>query len=472
MPIGDLGPEIALVLAAIAGLLLSSFVRQDQQWWAMVTSAVGIAAALALCTMQLGDAPKSSFSGTWALDGVAIWGRLLVLASTALILPLMPGWFATDRRHGECYSLLLLSAVGAMLLAGAADLLEVAIAILLSSITGYVLAAYHRDWSTSVEAGMKYFLIGAFANTLLMIGVVLLYGMTGHTGYGPIREALESGVTASLLFVAGVGLTIVGLTFKMGAAPMHMWMPDVAEGAPAPAAAFLLVVPKIGGAVALARLVALVPSDVIDLRPAVAGLAVVTMTLGNLGALWQGDVRRLLGWSSVSQSGYALMAITVIGRSAEALTGLLMFLTGYAAATIAAFAVVTYLRGRTAIDDYSGLGRAAPWSAAVLILALLSLVGIPPLGGFVGKLTLFMATLDGGYGWLAIVAILNTVVSLFYYLRVIGWIYLDERTSEVSTLDRLSGASMLFGGGVVIAVGLLAQGLLAAFASTMLLGAN
>jgi NADH-quinone oxidoreductase subunit N len=472
MPIGDVGPEIALILAAIVGLLLSTFTRHDRQSSAMLPSAIGIAIAFVLCTLQLGDAPKLSFSGTWALDGVAIWARLLILASTAMVLPLMPGWFATDRRHGEFYSLLLLSTVGAMLLAGAADLLEVAIAILLSSITGYVVAAYHRDWSISVEAGMKYFLVGALANTLLMIGVMLLYGMTGNTGYGPIAAVLGIGVAASPLLIVGIGLTIVGIAFKMGAAPMHMWMPDVAEGAPAPAAAFLMVVPKIGGAVALARLVALFPADVIDLRPAIAGLAVVTMTLGNLGALWQRDVRRLLGWSSVSQSGYALMAIAVIGLSAQALPALLMFLAGYAAATIAAFAVVTHLRGRTLIDHYSGLGKARPWAAAVLVLALLSLVGIPPLGGFVGKLTLFIATIDGGYAWLAVFAILNTVVSLFYYLRVAGTAYLDPVNDKVMTLDKLSGFGMALAGAAIVAIGFLAQSLLAPFSSATILGAS
>ncbi len=457
MPVGDVGPEIALILAAVAGLMLSAFVRHERQWLAILPAAAGLAIAAILCVRQMGDAPKISFSGTWALDGATIWARLLILASSALILPLIPGWLRADRRHGEFYSLLLLSAAGAMLLAGAADLLQLAIAILLSSITGYTLAAYHRDWSISVEAGMKYFLIGAFANTLLMIGVTLLYGMLANTGYAPIARGLATDGVPSPLLVIGIGLTVVGIAFKMGAVPMHMWMPDVAEGAPAPAAAFLMVVPKIGGAVALARLVALFPLEVIDLRPAITGLAVVTMTLGNLGALWQRDVRRLLGWSSVSQSGYALMAVTVIGRTDEALPALLMFLAGYAAATIAAFAVVTHLRGRTRIEDYAGLGKTRPWAAAVLILALLSLAGIPPLGGFVGKLTLFMATIDGGYGWLAVIAVANTVASLFYYLRVAGTIYLDPSAGAVAVLDRPTKGSMAVCGLAVIAAGVLVQ---------------
>ena len=465
MTIGDVGPEIALVFAAVAGLLLSSFVGQQRQWLAIAPASIGIAVALVLCAMQLGHAKTLSFSRTWALDGVAIWARLLILGSIALIVPLVPDWLRTDRRHGEFYSVLLLSAAGAMLMAGAADLLELSIAILLSSITGYVLAAYHRDWSISVEAGMKYFLIGVFANTLLMIGVTLLYGMLGETGYAPIAHVLAGMAAASPLLIVGIALTVVGIAFKMGAVPMHMWMPDVAEGAPAPSAAFLTVVPKIGGAIALARFVTLFPTDVVDLRPLIATLAVLTMTLGNLGALWQRDVRRLLGWSSVSQSGYALMAIVVLGLTRQAVTALLMFLAGYAVATLAAFAVVTHLRGRTAIEDYNGLGKARPWAGAVLVIALLSLVGIPPLGGFVGKLTLFVATIDGGYGWLAAVAVANTVASAFYYLQVVSAIYLSTNESEVPVLGKPSGQALVVAGAGVLLLGIASQIVLAQFES-------
>jgi NADH-quinone oxidoreductase subunit N len=472
MPIGDVGPEIALVLAAVAGILLSSFISHQRQWLAIVPASVGIAVAAVLCSMQLGQAQQLSFSGTWALDGAAIWARLLILGSTAMVLPLIPDWLRTDRRHGEFYSLLLLSAAGAMLLAGAADLLALSIAILLSSITGYVLAAYHRDWSISVEAGMKYFLIGAFANTLLMIGVTLLYGMLGETSYAPIAVVLANTPRASPLLIVGIALIIVGLAFKMGAVPMHMWMPDVAEGAPVPAAAFLMVVPKIGGTIALARLVTLFPIDVIDLRPLIATLAVLTMTIGNLGALWQRDVRRLLGWSSVSQSGYTMMAIVVLGLTTQAVPALLMFLTGYAVATLAAFSVVAHLRGRTAIEDYAGLGKVQPWAGSVLVVALLSFIGIPPLGGFVGKLLLLVATIDGGYTWLAVVAIANTVASAFYYLRVVSPIYVSTNKGDISTLGSSSGVALAVYGTGTLLIGVAAQVLLTALNNASFVAIN
>ncbi|MFC6658352.1 NADH-quinone oxidoreductase subunit N [Roseibium salinum] len=339
---------------------------------------------------------------------------------------------------------------------------------LLSSVTGYTLAAYHRDWGISVEAGLKYFLIGALANTALAGGVTLAFGMLGSTDFRELGMAFETS-GASPLLMAGIGLIVVGLAFKIGAVPAHAWMPDVAEGGPAPAAAFLTVAPKIGGAIALARFVALVPPETIPVRPAIAALAAATMTLGNLAALWQDDVRRLIGWSSVSQSGYALMAVCVLGLAPGALPALLFFLLGYASANLAAFAVIVHLRGRTKRQDYTGIAHERPWSVLVLVIAFLSLIGIPPLVGFVGKLQLFFVTIEGGYAWLAVVALANTVASLFYYLRVIGPAYFGKPAGRPAVLGPWSGAVMLATGASVIVFGLGAGVLLTQFGSAMML---
>lgn len=222
---------------------------------------------------------------------------------------------------------------------------------------------------------------------------------------------------------------VVALAFKAGAVPAHGWVPDVAQGAPLPSAAFLTVVPKIGGVLALARVVHLLPDDS-GAPMAVAAVAALTMTLGNLAALRQDDVRRLLGWSSVSQAGYALMGVAAVGRSDRAMPALLLFLAVYAVANTAAFAVVGWLRGRTHLDHYAGLVRVRPWAAWGLTLALLSLVGIPPLGGFAGKFALFTAAVDADLSWLAAVAVLNTVLSLAYYLRVIAATHLREPAGD------------------------------------------
>jgi NADH-quinone oxidoreductase subunit N len=456
MPVGDLAPEIAVLLTAVATLLAALALPHRAQALCATVALGGLAVAAVLCARQLGGEARLAFSGVWAVDGASVWARLAILGVAAATVGLMPGWFATDRRHGEAYAMLLFACLGAMAMAGAADLIQLVMAVLLSSVTGYALAAWHRDWPLSVEAGMKYFLVGALANAVLTVGVTLVFGMAAATGYGPLGQALGQPGAASPLLGLGAALVVVGLAFKLAAVPAHAWMPDVAEGAPAPMAAFLTVAPKVGAAVALARLVALFPAEEFALRPLVAAIAAATMTLGNLAAIGQRDVRRLLGWSAVSQSGYALMAVAVVGLAPEAMPALLLFLAAYALANTAAFAAIAHLRGRTDLADFAGLAARRPVSVVMLAVALLSLVGIPPLAGFVGKLRLFEVTIAAGLGWLAVVAALNTVVSLYYYLRVLGPATFAAPNGPVAVLDRPSAAAT-----GVAALGTLAAGLAA-----------
>ncbi|HET7410288.1 MAG TPA: NADH-quinone oxidoreductase subunit N [Paracoccaceae bacterium] len=455
MPIGDAAAEIAILLAAVGALLLAMFVPHRLQWLGSLLALSGIAIAAGFCASQIGEA-RFTFSGVMAIDGASVWSRLLILASTALVVPLVPHWLATDRRHGEYYAMLLFSTLGAMVLATAADLLQVVMGVLLSSVTGYTLAAWHRNWPISLEAGMKYFLIGALANAILAIGVMLVFGLGGASGFEPLAAALPL-TEGSPLLLLGIALTVTGLAYKLGAFPAHAWLPDVTEGAPVPSAAFLTVVPKIGAAIALVRFVSLFPDDGLAVRPLIAALAITTMTLGNLVAFWQEDVRRLIGWSSVSQAGYALMAIAVVGLSPAAVPALLIFLLGYAAANLAALSAVAHLRGRTALADYAGLSTSHPWTAVAIVIAFLSLVGIPPLAGFIGKFTLFAATIDGGYWWLAAVAIANTVASLFYYLRVVAPIYTGPAGKPAAALDWATAAATGVSAFAVIIAGLAAQ---------------
>lgn len=464
MPLDEILPELVLLGGALALVLLAAFTSRERQGLC-AWGALGLLAAAAVPAVAgLSSPSRLVFAGSYAVDGVTGWGRILILAATGLAVVLAPEWLRTDRRHGEYYGVLLLSALGAVLLAGASDTLELVVALLLSAVTGYTLAAYHRGWSLSVEAGMKFFLIGALANTFLLLGVVLLFGLVGTTPYAETAVALAEGVDRSVLVVAVAGIA-VGLCFEIAAVPAHAWMPDVSEGAPAPAAAFLTVVPKIGATIAFARFVHLLPETAVGWRTLVALLAAATMTLGNLAALRQDDVRRLLGWSTVSQSGYALMAVVVLGRSDQALPALLFFLAGYAAANGAAFGAVAELRGRTALEDYRGLSRERPLAAAVLAVALLSLVGIPPLAGFVGKLLLFSAALDGGYAWLAALAVANTVVSLFYYLRVLSRVYFDRAPAPVAVLGPWARFGMCAAGALTLGLGLAAETLLGVFPS-------
>lgn len=467
MPISHIVPQMILVIGAAVIIIASLFLPHRRQWAGAPLAVVTLIAAGGAQLGLLARSPQITFQGLWALDGLTGWTSVLIFASTAVAVLLSPEWMRTDPRHGEYYALLLFGAVGASAMTAATDLNELVVGLLIVTVAGYVLASYHRASPASAEAGMKYFLIGGLTNSLLLIGVVLLYGIGGTTLYAPLSQALAT--VDPLALVAVVSLVALGLAFEVGAVPAHAWLPDVAEGSPAPAAAFLTVVPKLGALAALARIMAVIPADAVGWRPLIAVLAAVTMTVGNLSALWQDDVRRLLGWSSVAQAGYALMAIVAIGRSDLALPSLLFFLLGYAVANLAAFAVVVELRGRTALDDYAGLSAHRPWLAAGMVVALLSLVGIPPLAGFVGKLQLFVATIDAGYSWLALLAVVNTVVSLFYYLRVAATMYFDPAPRPVPVLGSSAAVGVAVAVTATVVVGILSGPLLSRFMQAQML---
>lgn len=461
-------PEIVLLVGGILVLLLALSTPRRWQHHAPWLSLIVIAVATSAAVTQLWDTQRIGFFDTYALDRTAVVGKLVVLAAAAISVGLSAQWFRTDPRAGELQTILLFATLGAVLLAGAADLMELVLGLLLSSVTGYVLAAYHRQSKESGEAALKYYLLGALTNALMLIGVVLLFGLGGTTTYPGLALTLPDADPLGVL--AGTVLLLLGVAFKVGAVPAHPWVPDVAEGAPAPAAAFLLTAPKVGGIIAIARIAALLADAPVGWRPAIALLAAATMTLGNLAALWQHDVRRLLGWSAVSQTGYALMAPVALGRSDLAIPSLLLFLAAYAAANLAAFGVVVHLRGRTDLSDYEGLARTRPWMFTALVVAFLSMVGIPPLGGFAGKLALFAATIDAGYAWLAVLAVVNSVVSLAYYARVIGPGYFDAAgPAPVSVLGLPSAVATGLAVVATIVTGVGAEPLLSVLAEASIL---
>ncbi len=458
MPIGDIAPALALTIGAALILVTALFVPRKMQWICAPLTLATLLVSVALTVhLQLNVAPKLSFSDTWALDDLTSWSSYAILGTTAFVTLLSFTWFRTDPRQGEWYVMLMFSALGAMLMAGAADLMELMVAMLLSSVSGYTLASYHRASSMCAEAGAKYYFLGALANPTLFLGIVLLYALAADTSYSALAAGFAGSEPAPLVAAAGLGLLFTGLAFKLGAVPGHPWVPDVSQGSPAPAAAFLTVVPKIGALVALVRVVALVPEDLLHWRWVSAAIAAITMSWGNLAALWQDDVRRLIGWSSVSQTGYGLMAVVVIGYGPLDRAALVFFIFAYALGNLTAFGVVVSLRGRTKLEHYQGLFRRRPWHAASLTLAFLSLTGIPPLIGFAAKLALFGAAIKAGFVWLAVVAVLNTVVSLFYYLRVVSAMYLGRPRIDPAILDRTSGIAFFTSVILIIALGLAAQ---------------
>jgi NADH-quinone oxidoreductase subunit N len=463
--LGDILPELILLGGGIVVLLFALFApRRAQVGGAVLALTTSVAAGAATVTMLDGKQSLTFFE-TYSTDDVALWVKLIILAATMAVIALSIPWFARDPRHGEYYTLLLLSSLGAVALAGATDLMEIVMALVLSSATIYVLVAYHRRSKLASEAAVKYFLLAALTSSAMLFGVALLFGLAGTTTLGGLRDGLPDGAAA---LVVGAALVVTALAFKIGSLPAHAWMPDVAQGAPGPVAAFVTTVPKVGGLIALARLATVLP-DTTGWRPLVALLAAATMTLGNLAALWQDDVRRLLGWSAVSQTGYALIALAALGRSDLAIPSLLFFLIAYALANIAAFGVVVELRGRTDRASYAGLARAHPLLAMSLVIAFLSLIGIPPLVGFGAKLALFTAAIEANYEWLAIVAAVNTVVSIFYYARVMAPAYFDDLVAPVPVLGRWAASATYAMAVAVVAVGIAAEPVLDALRAALLL---
>ncbi|PRY20149.1 NADH-quinone oxidoreductase subunit N [Pseudosporangium ferrugineum] len=404
-------PELLLLAGAVVTLLCGSFLPRARQGIA------GLVAAAALLASPIsavaGRTDEMVYAHTYAVDAATTTARVVVPLAALLIIVLAYGRLRGDRRETEFYVLVMLASLGAVLLAGASDLLVLAVAYLLATLPLYGLTGWGRR-ARHAEAALKLYLLGALVGVFLLAGVALLSAAAGSTRYDDLTQHLP-GAPASLV-AAGVVATLSGLLFKAGAVPVHFWVPDAVQGATTGAATVLTTIPKVGALVAAYRLLTAVPADS-GWPAAAAVVAALTMTLGNLAALSQTSVRRLLGYSTISQVGYLLMAVAVAGGSGRALPALLLYLAGYAVTNTGAFAVVAALPGRDTLDDYEAAVRRHPWVIASLVVCLLGLVGTPPTAVFAGKLTVFAAAWDGGLAWLVVVAAVNTVASLFYYLR-------------------------------------------------------
>lgn len=406
-------PEILVFGGALVVLIGGSFLPRRRLWWTRVTAGVALAGATIVAVVQLSGPDFAAFDATFAVDTATGVARIIATAGTLLVVIVAGEEIGGSARESETYALLLCSTAGVLVLAGADDLLVLATGFLLAGIPLYALIGMVRS-PRGAEAAMKAYLLGALSGILLLLGITILYGITGATRYDDLAARLTDGPTA--IIAAGLVSVLTGLMFEAGGVPAHFWIPDAAQGANGSTAMFLTTIPKIGALIALYRLMTVLP-DTVAWPLVVALFAVASMTLGNLAAFWQHDPRRLLGWSTVSQVGYLLVPVAVVGRSDLALPSLLFYLAGYTATNIAAFAVTTALPERREIGDYRGTARTHPWLAGALVVALLGLLGTPPAAVFVGKLTTASAAWDGGAAWLAVAVFINTLISLFYYLR-------------------------------------------------------
>ena len=467
--LGPLAPEIILAASAVGGLLAGSWLPRRRQWLTGAAAAAACLAGLAAAGLDATQPATTDFGTSYDIDVATGMVRIIVLAALLLVLGLSAGPVAGHPRETEFYVLLQLAALGTIVLAGAGDLLLLFAGYLLASVPGYVLAGFAKD-GPGTEAALKYYLIGALLGVFMLAGITVLDGAGGTTSYPLLHASLRAAPHG--IVVAGVLAVLAGLLFKAGAVPGHFWVPDVTEGSSAPVAAFITTVPKIGAFAALLRLLTTaIPPAAVDWPTLAAVLAAATMTLGNLAAFFQTSVKRLLAYSTISQAGYLLMAIAA-GRSALATRSLLFYLAAYAVTNLGAFAVVTELPDATTLDSYRGLARRHPGLAAVLVVCLLGLVGTPPTAVFLGKLEIFTATIDGGYAWLAALAVANTIASLFYYLRWLAPAFLRQpATTQPDPLRAAGGraAAVAYAAGTAsLALGIAAGAVLPLLTGTLL----
>ena len=430
-PLGMIEPLLIVTCVGIALLLLDLVLPHGKKHFSAWIALAGVGWAL-LRTLTQWGLFQTGYSGMVVLDNLSTLFNVLFLASTGIVILLShPFLKKDDVEHSEYYALLLFATAGMMILASGLDLITLFLGIEVLSISLYILAGYRRDSDASNEAALKYFLLGAFASSILLYGIALVYGATGTTNLARIGDAL-TGANGSLpegLLFAGIALILVGLAFKVAAAPFHMWTPDVYEGAPTPVTAFLSAGPKAAAFAALIRtfFIAFGPAHA-EWDLILTVIAILTMTIGNVAAIAQTNVKRMLAYSSIAHSGYVLIGVVTGGVIGG--TGAVFYLISYVAMNLGAFAVIILLehkgeRGEE-LRDYAGLGFRYPLIGALLSLSMISLSGIPPTVGFIGKLYLFGGAVQSGHVLLAVFGVLNSAISVFYYLRLMVLMYMKD----------------------------------------------
>ncbi|MCD6309091.1 MAG: NADH-quinone oxidoreductase subunit N [Candidatus Eremiobacteraeota bacterium] len=425
---------------------------------------IGLILTLPL-TNPLWNIKTTLFGGAFVLDGMAVFFKVLFIFITLMIFLLSYDYLEKKKEfRGEYYSMLLFICLGLMLTVSSADLLSLFIAIELVSIPLYLLAGFEKKNKASSEAGLKYFLLGAFASAIFLYGISLIYGNIGSTKFDDILITLGQGdIVVSPAMILGILGILTGLGFKVAAAPFHMWAPDVYQGAPTPVTAFISVGPKAAGIAVLIRLFVIsfatpqfIPTWVMILLL----LSAMSMTIGNLTAIPQTDFKRLLAYSGIAQIGYVLLAVGA--ASSLGVASVMFYMLLYAFTNLAAFAVlmlVTRMNGTSDISEMAGLAKKAPALALMLLLSLLSLAGIPPLAGFVGKFYMFLAAFKQGgllFKIMVFYAILNSVLSLYYYLGVLKTVYFEEPSTDTTVrIPSCSGFALFLSGFTIVLLGIL-----------------
>jgi len=431
-----LSPEIIVLAFALLILLMEPLLSRRIKVVSAHLGWVGIVLAF-VAVLRLWNLNQTSFNEMFILDNFACFFKFIFLVSSFLVILASVSYLREEQVfHGEYFSLILFSTLGMMLMASSFDLIVIFLGMELMSLSLYVLAGFRRHDLKSNESAVKYFLIGAFASGFLLFGIALIYGATSTTNLAQILLNLSySGFDKTSMAWIGMGLFIVGFGFKIAAVPFHMWAPDVYQGAPTPIAAFISAGPKAAGFAALLRvLVVAFGKYQVEWSIVLWVLAALSMTVGNIIALSQTDIKRLLAYSSIAHAGYVLVAL--VGGGEQGVSSALFYLLVYVFMNIGAFTVVTALgEARTDLEHYSGLVNRNPTLSVVMAIFLLSLAGFPPFGGFLAKFYVFGAAVKSGYVGLAIIAVLNSFVAVYYYLRVVVIMFMRVSPAEAQPVS-------------------------------------
>ncbi|MFH2037746.1 MAG: NADH-quinone oxidoreductase subunit N [Candidatus Zixiibacteriota bacterium] len=428
---GIVAPLAAVLITAMLILLIGNVVRQKSAM--MFLAVAGQIVGIFLAVQQWNN-PQSGYFGLVMIDNFSVFSYIIFLTA-GIIGTLMARDYLISRgiERFEFYAMVLFSVAGMMVMVSTSDLIAIFLGLEIMSIPLYVMAGFNRRDIGSNESSIKYFMMGAFASGFLLYGIALIYGAAETTDLRRIITDFNFiRMNSELLLLSGIFLVLFGFAFKIAAVPFHMWVPDVYEGAPTPVTAFFSVAPKAAGIAALLRIFIYGLPSISEMIPVFWVLAVLTMTVGNLLAIFQENIKRMLAYSSIAHAGYLLVALTSGGQAA--VSSALFYLLAYTFFNLGGFTVVTMIDSRTGskalINDMKGLSKAHPFLAVILALFMFALAGFPPTAGFFGKFYLFSSAIDNGFIWLVILAVMNSFVSVYYYLRVVVVSFFGEAEKD------------------------------------------
>ncbi len=423
-------PEVVMTCLALIVLMADLVIKRKE------TIAFLSIICIAIVTYVLSGSLGTTFNGMFISDGYSMFFKLIFILNVILTVLISVKYIAVEKvNFGEYYSLILFSTLGMMIMASAGDLIVLYLGLELMALSTYILAGFIRYDIKSNEAAMKYFLLGAFASAFLLCGTSMIYGLTGTTDLKAISDYIvKNGLASNPVLMLSVILFAVAFSFKIAAVPFHMWAPDAYEGAPTSITAFMSVGPKAAGFAVLGRVFMVAFGSIkIEWATVLIPVAVLTMGVGNIVAISQTNIKRMLAYSSIAHAGYMLLGI--IAGTNDGMASVLNYMLIYAFMNIGAFAVVIMLRSEgfkgDNITDYEGLSKTHPLAAALMLVFMFSLTGIPPTAGFMGKFYVFMSAINAGYTWVVIIAVIFSAISAYFYLRIVMYMYMKEPKETV-----------------------------------------